>query len=183
MARILIWRRISLTSRKHLQYVYVHVHVRTMYLKYAPYDWLKYWGMAILVCRKKNRAPEDIISWPLTRRPRIGRIIWFTPGQVRPLLVTYPHLCIYYSEGHHLICILSNVIFCRLQDIFHDTQSGRGGGGLATSLYCEVTAPWRCNTWWWAPVWNWLQGYTFLAMRRYTEFLLSWPAHNMNLTR
>ena len=53
MARILIWRRISLTSRKHLQYVYAHVHVRTMYLKYAPYDWLKYWGMAILVCRKK----------------------------------------------------------------------------------------------------------------------------------
>ena len=56
MARILIWRRISLTSRKHLQYVYAHVHVRTMYLKYAPYDWLKYWGMAILVCRKKNRG-------------------------------------------------------------------------------------------------------------------------------
>ena len=57
MARILIWRRISLTSRKHLQYVYAHVHVRTMYLKYAPYDWLKYWGMAILVCRQKNRRP------------------------------------------------------------------------------------------------------------------------------
>ena len=54
MARILIWRRISLTSRKHLQYVYAHVRVRTMYLKYAPYDWLKYWGMAILVCRKKK---------------------------------------------------------------------------------------------------------------------------------
>ena len=53
MARILIWRRISLPSRKHLQYVYAHVHVHTMYLKYAPYDWLKYWGMAILVCRKK----------------------------------------------------------------------------------------------------------------------------------
>ena len=35
MARILIWRRISLTSRKHLQYVYAHVHVRTMCLKYA----------------------------------------------------------------------------------------------------------------------------------------------------
>ena len=56
MARILIWRRISLTSRKHLQYVYAHVHVRTMYLKYAPYDWLTYWGMAILVCRKKIAA-------------------------------------------------------------------------------------------------------------------------------
>ena len=55
MARILIWLRISLTSRKHLQYVYAHVHVHTMYLKYAPYDWLKYLGMAILVCRKKNR--------------------------------------------------------------------------------------------------------------------------------
>ena len=37
--------------------MYAHVHVRTMYLKYAPYDWLKYRGMAILVCRKKNRAP------------------------------------------------------------------------------------------------------------------------------
>ena len=46
MARILIWRRIS---RKHLQYVCT-VHVHTMYLKYAPYDWLKYRGMAILVC-------------------------------------------------------------------------------------------------------------------------------------
>ena len=57
MARILIWRRISLTSRKHLQYVYAHVHVRTMYLKYAPYDWLKYRGMAILVCINKNRRP------------------------------------------------------------------------------------------------------------------------------
>ena len=48
MARILRWRRISLTSRKHLQYVYVHV-------KYAPHDWLKYRWMAILVCRKKTR--------------------------------------------------------------------------------------------------------------------------------
>ena len=28
MARILIWRRISLTSRKHLQYVYAHVLVK-----------------------------------------------------------------------------------------------------------------------------------------------------------
>ena len=25
-------------------------------LKYAPYDWLKYRGMAILVCRRKNIA-------------------------------------------------------------------------------------------------------------------------------
>ena len=56
MARILIWRRISLTSRKHLQYVYAHVHVCTMYLKYAPYDWLKYWGMAILVSRRRKIA-------------------------------------------------------------------------------------------------------------------------------
>ena len=67
MARILIWRRISLTSRKHLQYVYAHVHVRTMYLKYAPYDWLKYWGMAILVCRKKialgSYITIDTIVW------------------------------------------------------------------------------------------------------------------------
>ena len=59
MARILIWRtcRISLTSRKHLQYVYAHVHVCTMCLKYVPYDWLKYWGMAILVCRRKKSPP------------------------------------------------------------------------------------------------------------------------------
>ena len=28
----------------------------TMYLKYAPYDWLKYRGMAILVCRRKKIA-------------------------------------------------------------------------------------------------------------------------------
>ena len=63
MARILIWRRISLTSRKHLQYVYAHVHVRTMYLKYAPYDWLKYWGMAILVCRKQKRRPGYTIHF------------------------------------------------------------------------------------------------------------------------
>ena len=27
-------------------------------LKYAPYDWLKYRGMAILVCRKKNCGPD-----------------------------------------------------------------------------------------------------------------------------
>ena len=74
MARILIWRRISLTSCKHLQYVYahVHVHVRTMYLKYAPYDWLKYWGMAILVCRKKNRArPRACCTWSVCSRLRL----------------------------------------------------------------------------------------------------------------
>ena len=65
MARILIWRRISLTSRKHLQYMYAHVHVCTMYLKYAPYDWLKYRGMAILVCRKINR--------PRAKTPRASK--------------------------------------------------------------------------------------------------------------
>ena len=33
--------------------MYAHVHVPTMYLKYAPYDWLKYWGMAILGRRRE----------------------------------------------------------------------------------------------------------------------------------
>ena len=48
-------------------HVHVHVHTRTvnvcamlmisyLILKYAPYDWLKYRGMAILVCRKKIRG-------------------------------------------------------------------------------------------------------------------------------
>ena len=53
---------------KYIVHVHVHVHVHTrtvnvcamlmisyVILKYAPYDWLKYRGMAILVCRKKNR--------------------------------------------------------------------------------------------------------------------------------
>ena len=54
--------RILSTSYKH-----VYVHTRTVnvcamlmiayvILKYAPYDWLKYRGMAILVCRKKIRS-------------------------------------------------------------------------------------------------------------------------------
>ena len=33
-----------------------------MYLKYAPYDWLKYRGMAILVCRKQN-CPRVTCTW------------------------------------------------------------------------------------------------------------------------
>ena len=33
----------------------------TMYLKYAPYDWLKYRGMAILVCRKKIASAEETL--------------------------------------------------------------------------------------------------------------------------
>ena len=37
-------------------------------LKYAPYDWLKYRGMAILVCRKKNRCRIGIRRSTIYRR-------------------------------------------------------------------------------------------------------------------
>ena len=92
MARIVIWRRISLTSRKHLQYVYAHVHVRTMYLKYAPYDWLKYWGMAILVCRK-NKSPPVLC---FKRLFHIGRIC---PNPLRKV-IHYGRwaVCRYFAE-------------------------------------------------------------------------------------
>ena len=62
--RIAIPRYFSQSYGAYFKYI-VHVHTRTVnvcamlmisyvILKYAPYDWLKYRGMAILVCRKKN---------------------------------------------------------------------------------------------------------------------------------
>ena len=50
MARILRWRRSIINIAQTFT---VRVCTCTMYLKYAPYDWLKYRGMAILVCRNK----------------------------------------------------------------------------------------------------------------------------------
>ena len=53
---------------KYIVHVHVHVHdILRVILKYAPYDWLKYRGMAILVCRKKQLLPG---AWrgPVYRR-------------------------------------------------------------------------------------------------------------------
>ena len=64
---------------KYIVHVHVHVHTRTVnvcamlmisyvILKYAPYDWLKYRGMANLVCRKKNRGRiSDLLVMGITR--------------------------------------------------------------------------------------------------------------------
>ena len=58
--RIAIPRYFSQSYGAYFKYnVHVCAMLMTSYaiLKYAPYDWLKYRGMAILVCRKTNRSP------------------------------------------------------------------------------------------------------------------------------